>query len=49
MNKELLPWLTIHGLRHAHASLLISNGVELRQVAQNVRRSGAGMFSKIMA
>ncbi|QVK11405.1 tyrosine-type recombinase/integrase [Weissella ceti] len=33
---EALPWLNIHGLRHTHASLLISNGAEMKQVSDRL-------------
>jgi len=33
---EKLPMLNLHGLRHTHASLLISNGVEMKQVSDRL-------------
>lgn len=35
-HEEKLPWLNIHGLRHTHATLLISNGVEMKQVSDRL-------------
>ncbi|WP_419153992.1 tyrosine-type recombinase/integrase [Weissella viridescens] len=44
-----LPYLNIHGFRHTHASLLISNGVELKQVADRLGHKDITVTANIYA
>lgn len=44
-----LPHLNIHGLRHTHASLLISNGVEMKQVSDRLGHSDMMTTANIYA
>ncbi|MFP7242395.1 tyrosine-type recombinase/integrase [Pediococcus pentosaceus] len=46
---DKLPWLNIHGLRHTHATLLISNGVELKQVAERLGHKDITITANIYA
>ncbi|MFV8083306.1 tyrosine-type recombinase/integrase, partial [Enterobacter cloacae complex sp.6701430] len=46
---EKLPRLNIHGLRHTHATLLISNGVELKQVADRLGHKDITVTANIYA
>ncbi|AIM62406.1 tyrosine-type recombinase/integrase [Weissella tructae] len=44
-----LPHLNLHGLRHTHASLLISNGVEMKQVSDRLGHADMMTTAKIYA
>lgn len=46
---EQLPWLNIHGLHHTHGSLLISNGVDLRQVSDRLGHKDISITANIYA
>lgn len=44
-----LPYLHLHGLRHTHASLLISNGVEMKQVSDRLGHSDIAITANVYA
>lgn len=46
---DKLPHLNTHGLRHTHATLLISNGVELKQVADRLGHKDITITANIYA
>lgn len=46
---EQLPYLNIHGFRHTHATLLLSNGVELKQVAERLGHNDITITANIYA
>lgn len=46
---EQLPRLNIHGLRHTHASLLISNGMELKKVSDRLGHNDISVTANIYA
>ncbi|MBX4172099.1 tyrosine-type recombinase/integrase [Weissella viridescens] len=46
---EQLPYLNIHGFRHTHASLLLSNGVELKKVADRLGHKDITVTANIYA
>ncbi len=48
-HSEQLPHLNVHGLRHTHASLLISNGVELKQVGERLGHNDITVTANIYA
>lgn len=44
-----LPHLNLHGLRHTHATLLISNGVEMKHVSDRLGHADMGTTANIYA
>ncbi|MBM7616604.1 integrase [Weissella uvarum] len=48
-HEEQLPHLNLHGLRHTHASLLISDGVELKKVAERLGHKDITITANIYA
>lgn len=48
-HEQPLPYLNLHGLRHTHASLLISNGMELKKVADRLGHRDINVTASIYA
>lgn len=48
-HSEHLPYLNVHGFRHTHASLLLSNGVELKKVADRLGHKDITVTANIYA
>ncbi|MBS0950217.1 tyrosine-type recombinase/integrase [Weissella minor] len=48
-HSEMLPYLNIHGFRHTHASLLLSNGVDLKKVAERLGHKDITITANIYA
>ncbi|SOB43897.1 conserved hypothetical protein [Weissella viridescens] len=48
-HSEQLPHLNVHGLRHTHASLLISNGMELKKVSDRLGHNDISVTANIYA
>ncbi|WP_246163768.1 site-specific integrase [Weissella coleopterorum] len=46
---QRLPYLNIHGLRHTHASLLISNGMDLKKVADRLGHRDINITASVYA
>ncbi|MCZ9311622.1 tyrosine-type recombinase/integrase [Weissella koreensis] len=48
-NAQKLPYLNIHGLRHTHASLLISSGMDLKKVSDRLGHKDIAVTANIYA
>ncbi len=48
-HSEQLPYLNVHGFRHTHASLLLSNGVDLKKVAERLGHKDITITANIYA
>lgn len=46
---EALPYLNVHGLRHTHASLLISGGMELKKVSDRLGHRDTNITASVYA
>lgn len=48
-HNDKLPYLNLHGFRHTHASLLLSNGVDLKKVAERLGHKDITITANIYA
>ncbi|MBS0949616.1 site-specific integrase [Weissella minor] len=48
-HSEQLPYLNVHGFRHTHASLLLSNGVDLKKVSERLGHKDITITANIYA
>lgn len=48
-HNEKLPYLNLHGFRHTHASLLLSNGVDLKRVSERLGHKDITITANIYA
>ena len=44
-----MPYVTVHGLRHTYASLLIANGVDVRTAAAQLGHSSPSLTMNVYA